>query len=568
MAAPSATVPPPGLVSTWWREWEVLLLVLLVLLGYFYRASAMSMRGEETRRALVAVEMIDRADWVVPRDQGEPFLSRPPLHNWLIALSYLALGQRDVLGARLPSLIATLLTVLLLYGYGRTFLSRSGALAAGAAYATFGEIFQTGRMAETEAVFILLVSGSLIVWHWGIMRNWPALLTSCAGYALMALAGLTKGPQAPVYFIGLTSAYLVLTWQWRRLFCLAHLVGLLTGLAIVAAWQLPYSRALGWQAAWRIWMSDTMPRLLDWQGLLEHLVDFPLEVLGCTLPWSPLVFLYLRRDVRRSIGAAWPQVLFLTVCVALAFPTCWLPPAGHTRYITPLYPCFALLLGFVVQRCGEADPASALGKLWHRCLGRVVVLMLLISLAIPAVLLLKDNPKAGVWAEPPLIAVAFVGIMLGLAWLVRRARSSALPWRTSGAVTAVAGFMVVLFNGPVLDARIRRGVDMGPPLRAVKERIPADATVVSLGHVDSDFAFWCGKIPRPLPWPSKSPPAVPEGGVFCFVANGLDRPVLPFRWEEWTAVSMDRNRREVPERSLVIGRRLPDARERVQSSAR
>jgi 4-amino-4-deoxy-L-arabinose transferase-like glycosyltransferase len=557
MAAPSATVPLSAPVSAWWREWEVLLLVLLVLLGYFWRSSAMSMRGEETRRALVAVEMIDRADWVVPRDQGEPFLSRPPLHNWLIALSYLALGQRDVFGARLPSLIATLLTVMLLYGYGRTFLSRSGALASGAVYATFGEIFQTGRMAETEAVFILLVSGSLIVWHWGIGRNWPALATWCGGYALMALAGLTKGPQAPVYFVGLTTAYLVLTWQWRRLFSVAHLVGLLTGLAILAAWQVPYARALGWQAAWHIWMSDTMPRLLDWQGLLEHLVVFPLEVFGCTLPWSPLVFLFLRHDVRRSIGAAWPQVLFLTVCLALAFPTCWLPPAGQTRYIAPLYPCFALLLGFVVQRCGEADPASALGKLWRRWLGTFVVLMLLTAVAIPAALMLRNDAKAGVWAEPPLAAAVFVGITLGLAWLAQRARWAVLPWRTSGSVIAVAGFMVVLFNGPVLDARIRRGVDMGPPLRAMRERIPADAIVVSLGHVDSDFAFWCGKIPRPLPWPSPTPPAVPEGGIFCFVADGLDRPVLPFRWEELTAVSMDRNRRETPERALVVGRRLP-----------
>ena len=38
-----------------------------------------------------------------------------------------------------PSMLATFLIAVLLYGYGRTFLSRTGALAAGAAYATFGE---------------------------------------------------------------------------------------------------------------------------------------------------------------------------------------------------------------------------------------------------------------------------------------------------------------------------------------------------------------------------------------------------------------------------------------------
>jgi 4-amino-4-deoxy-L-arabinose transferase-like glycosyltransferase len=568
MSAPSATVPASNSASAWWREWQLLLLVLLVILGYFWRASAMSMRGEETRRALVAVEMIDRDDWVVPRDQGELFLSRPPLHNWLIALSYLGLGERGVYGARLPSLVATLLTVLLLYGYGRTFLSRSGALAAAAAYATFGEMFQTGRMAETEAVFILFVSSSLIVWHWGMVRNWPALATWSAGYALMALAGLTKGPQAPVYFIGLTSAYLVLTWQWRRLFCLAHLSGFLVGAAILASWQVPYYLAVGGRATWLIWMNDTMPRLFDWRGMLHHLVVFPFEVLGCTLPWSPLVFLFLRRDLRQSIGTAWPQVLFLTICVVLAFPTCWLPPAGQTRYIAPLYPCFALLLGFVVQRCGEADSASALGRVWRRCLGAMVMLMPATALAIAAAGLLKHHPNVGPWAEPPLTAAAFVVIILGLAWLAHRVRWAAPRWRIGFAVVAVAGFMAVLFNGPVLDARIRRGVDMGPPLRALKGRIASDVTVVSLGRVDSDFAFYCGKIPRPLPWPSQTEPAVPESGFFCFIAFGRDRPVLAFRWEEVTVVSMDRNWRAVPARALVVARRLPEERGRMQALAR
>src|SRR5438128_2048207 len=181
--------------SPWWREWPVLLLLALIFFGYVYRAADVSMRGEEPRRAEVAREMIERGDWVLPRYQGTPFYSRPPLHNWLIAASFLGVGERSAWAARLPSLAATLLTVLLLYGYGRTFLSRAGAFAAAAVYATFGEVFQIGRTAETEAVFILLVSGSLLTWHWGVVRQWPAWWTWSLGYAFIALGGLTKGPQ-------------------------------------------------------------------------------------------------------------------------------------------------------------------------------------------------------------------------------------------------------------------------------------------------------------------------------------------------------------------------------------
>src|SRR5262245_19228359 len=218
----SSAAPAPERDSVagqpWWREWDAFFLLVLVVAAYFTRAGVLPIRGEEPTRAQIALEMVERGDWVVPRQQGEPFLIRPPLQNWLIAASCLTFGTWDVWAVRFPSLLATLLTTLLIYGYGRTFLSRLGALAAAAAFATLVAMFQMGRQAETEALFILLVSASLLLWHWGLVRRWPAALTFAAGYGLMALAMLTKGIQAPVSFVGSVGFYLVLTGQWRRLF--------------------------------------------------------------------------------------------------------------------------------------------------------------------------------------------------------------------------------------------------------------------------------------------------------------------------------------------------------------
>ena len=71
----------------WWCEAEVVWLFLLVVAAYFTRAHVLPLRGEEPTRAQVAREMVERADWIVPREQGEPFLVRPPLQNWVIAAS-------------------------------------------------------------------------------------------------------------------------------------------------------------------------------------------------------------------------------------------------------------------------------------------------------------------------------------------------------------------------------------------------------------------------------------------------------------------------------------------------
>src|SRR5260370_30976262 len=99
--------------------------------------------------------------------RGRVFLRRPPLPNWLCASSSAPFGSRAPWVVRLPSVLAMLAIALLIYGYARTRLSRLGALTATFAFATFGEMFTTGCQAETEMVFIALVSASLLLWHWG-----------------------------------------------------------------------------------------------------------------------------------------------------------------------------------------------------------------------------------------------------------------------------------------------------------------------------------------------------------------------------------------------------------------
>src|SRR5207248_6315715 len=116
----------------WWRrlEWQALLLTGIVAAIYFVRLGDMSVRGEESRWATVAMEMMRTGDWVVPRQQGEAYCSRPPLGNWLIAGTSLIRGQCDAVAVRLPSVTAVLALTVLVYAFGRTFMSRLGAFAA------------------------------------------------------------------------------------------------------------------------------------------------------------------------------------------------------------------------------------------------------------------------------------------------------------------------------------------------------------------------------------------------------------------------------------------------------
>jgi 4-amino-4-deoxy-L-arabinose transferase-like glycosyltransferase len=550
----------PAEGKSWWREGEVALLLLLVFGAYFVRAGALSVRGEESRRAQVAFELLVHNDWVVPREQGDPFLSRPPLQNWLIAASTELLGRRDAWAIRLPSLAAVLATTLLIYGYARRFLPRLGALAAGVAFATFGEMFTTGAQAETEAVFICLVGAALLVWHRGWLDGWPEALTWGLGYGLAALGALTKGPQAPTYFVASSWGYLLLTGQGRRLLRKGHLLGAAAGLFLLAAWQVPFFLEVGWRDTYAMWSGDSSLRFsqASWASVREHLVTYPFEILGCTLPWSPLLLGFISPAFCRRVRATAPQAGFAALSLAIAFPTCWIPPGGQSRYFAPLYPCLAVLVGVVVQRCADADVAGRLAAGWRRYLALLAGLMAATAGAVMFLSLAAVNPRLARWAEPLPAALAYAVLALGLAVVLWRVRAAGSPARVRWAVLTLAGFMIAACTGYVTDVRERRSEDVQGAVAALKERLPPGQRLVSLGvPINSNFAYFFGTYIEPRPWPKAADSLAPGETYFCFDRDQPGRPTLPFAWEEIGAVPMRRYHDQDDDHSaVVVGRRL------------
>ena len=338
--------------SKWWLEIELALVVLLAAAAYFSRMTDLTVRGEESRRGLIAQEMLRTNDWIVPRCQGIPLFSRPPLQNWLIALVGLIRGEVDRFALRFPSDCAIVLTVILIYGYSRTFLTRLGSLAAAAAYVSTVQVLELGRMGETDALFALFLSGSLLVWHTCQSRGQSPYKTWCLGYLLAALAMLTKGPQAPVYFVGGVGAYLVCTRQWRFAFSRAHAAGIATYCFVFGAWEIPFALALGAEGAGQMYVNDVGHRFLDasWILFSRHLLEFPVELVACLLPWSGLLIVWCNRRFRATLGQARPHAIFLTLCLLIALPTVWLPPGSKPRYLVCLYPCVAILVGIIADR--------------------------------------------------------------------------------------------------------------------------------------------------------------------------------------------------------------------------
>jgi 4-amino-4-deoxy-L-arabinose transferase-like glycosyltransferase len=546
-----------------WREIELLLLAALVVGVYFTRLTDLTIRGEESRWARVAQEMIDTGDWIVPRQQFQPFPDRPPLNSWAMILASRMTGQLNLAAVRLPTVMATLLTTLIIYLYSRNFLSRFGSLAAAASYPTMAQVLQLGRLGESDALMTLCVAASLFSWHWRYERRHDPRLAWTLGYSAAALAGLCKGPQGPVYFVAATTILLCLRRDWRFLLSPWHAVGLIGFAGILGAWQLPFYWELDAASAKAIWSEGgEFSERFDYSNMrrvIAHWFGYPFEIFVCILPWSLALLVLPSHWLRARMGAARPMVAFLLTALAFAFLTCWAPAQSRSRYFMSLYPCFAPLVGLVLDRCREAHERTW----WQRTWDRYLVGGSLLMTAAAAVIILTR-----IWSGPRLavlgqavsgsFAIAYVLLTAVAVAVVLWTRFGQARVRAHAGVLALAGFMGFTYTGVVVNMQMAFSNNPADSVASIREIIPEGERLVSFGKVHHLFAYYYGQPIELLKLGQGEAAMRMPGSYFCFAIDpGFVPPKIPFPWECVAEISCERARSDRPLTKVVVGRYTP-----------
>jgi 4-amino-4-deoxy-L-arabinose transferase-like glycosyltransferase len=561
-ARPRSQVAPSE--TTWSNFAAPALILLFVTALYAVRLTDQPVVGEESRWASGAQEMLATGDWIVPRQQGQPFPERPPMTMWLMAIAGRFRGAVDLVAIRLPSVIAIVLTSLLIYAYARTLISPIAAFIGAFVYASMGQVLQIGRMGESEAVFTLFVSASLMLWHLGYFRNWSPLLNWSVGFTFTALAALVKGPQAPVYFVAITAVYLASRRDWRYLFSWQFIVGGAIFTAIITAWQIPFYLATDWQTVLATWAGLTADRI-GLAGLLEHIALYPLETFACLLPWSPILFALVKRETRDLVADKWPVVSFILIAVAIAYPTVWFVAGAQARYFMPLYPLIAVLIGLTIERCSVATLGRYPRRAWHQFL--LVTSTLIATLSLAAIPRFKWalGSYQPTWFSLSLMLFA-AAVIAALAYCYRQntARSRIL------AVAAIALFAGIAQAGVLMNVNIGRWNDPTADVAELRSLLPPDTTLVSLTAIDHRFAYLYREPITELAWPRYVDDLPENVEYFCFMRDPQDTAearcagrgrswtttpgTLPFAWEEVATLCIERRLRNRPQITVVLGR--------------
>jgi 4-amino-4-deoxy-L-arabinose transferase-like glycosyltransferase len=291
-----------GQIITCPTRLQVLVLTTIIWAGiYLPGLGSVELKHEEPRRALPAIHMLASGDWLVPRVGSIPFLRKPPMVHWLIALSFLATGTKSEWAARLPSALATLALALAIGGVGGYWLGTSGGFFAAILFLTNFAILETGRLAELEAVYVASFGIGLLIWITAWLRGghgWGLWLLPAL---FLSLAMLTKGPTHLLFFYGVIIPTLFFAKDLRALRHPAHWCALGLMVSLFGAWAIPCSLAAGEHdpiGVWRFWIYQITSRAGGSETgrfhLAAWLLSFP-NTLKNFLPWTPLLFFLWQR---------------------------------------------------------------------------------------------------------------------------------------------------------------------------------------------------------------------------------------------------------------------------------
>jgi len=189
----------------------------------------------DASHAQAAQHIVDSGNWITCQIDGIRYIEKPPLPYWVVAVSYKIFGE-NTFATHLPNSLAMLGLTWLCWVWARRAWGARAGLYAGLAVLTSIGPFLFTRFIIPESYLSLF----LLVALYGLITGLEEDRASrfYLAYACVALATLTKGLIAPVFFVGAAVPYVILTGQWRRWRKLRPFTGALVYLLIAAPWHI------------------------------------------------------------------------------------------------------------------------------------------------------------------------------------------------------------------------------------------------------------------------------------------------------------------------------------------
>ena len=437
---------------------------------------------DEGRNAGAAREVAAGGGWTLPRYDGLPLLDKPPLWFDLAAGAMRAFGPTER-AARLPSLLATALTVALVGAFAVRLFGRAAAPAA-LAIASMPLVTTYAGIAIFDATMSLFVVLALVAGHVAVESRGDdaakrrSRRSAFVLWLAVLLGVLTKGPVAVALPLVVLLPYAL--WR-RRARALWSLPGCALLVLALAPWlasleaRLPgYLRYVLVTETWGRLSSDELDRAAPAWYFLPFL-------LGGGAPWSLAALAAWSRRGEEPRGRD-PRVVFLLLWLFVPLLFFTVTESKRPHYLLPLLPALALLLA---ARWREPDAGRR-----ARTAAAATLLGLGALLLVAALLLVPRTREL----DPELVEPARL-TGAGLAGLFLLAGGLGALWRRSPqrGLLALAAPLLLLPSASVPLVRPLAAERSASGLATLIERRCGGAPVVGVGVLPTSLPFYLGR---------------------------------------------------------------------------
>jgi 4-amino-4-deoxy-L-arabinose transferase-like glycosyltransferase len=342
--------------SHWPILWVIGFFLVQAVPATIIRASNL----EEGRILAMARGAVEDGHWLTPFIYGERFPERPVLLSWITAAFGEVTGGVTLWSLRIPHLCFFLAGALMIYGLLRSVAGKSAAIFGALCWISMPVVAPKFINSEPDIVLSTLLFAAFFVWWQGTSGKGMTAGRWLGVSVLIALAGLTKGPQPVAYFTFGVGAYILLKQRNQiAAFIVAHLfAGLIIGGWYAMVYQ-PNDNDIGtWMAHSRL--SDRIMSLEMARDHLDFVKSLAIEYLPGTILIGSAVVIVARswRSTRHDLLLA--VVLYSVACtLILAF---W-PGKVAARYAMPATMTLAVVCGLMFENWRYRHPRAIVSAL-------------------------------------------------------------------------------------------------------------------------------------------------------------------------------------------------------------
>ncbi|MFN2431072.1 MAG: ArnT family glycosyltransferase, partial [Cryomorphaceae bacterium] len=173
---------------------------------------------DEGRRALVALEMILKNEYLAPTLNGEFYYEKPPLFNWILVASFKLFGSYSAFALRFPVVVFTLGFAWSIVAFLKPIMGNKKAWLVMAASITTGRIlFYDSFLGLIDIGLAVLVFVNFMLFY-VLGRQKRYLLLFALTYIIAAVGYLMKGLPSLVFQFFTIVAYAVYIKDWKFIF--------------------------------------------------------------------------------------------------------------------------------------------------------------------------------------------------------------------------------------------------------------------------------------------------------------------------------------------------------------